>query len=367
MDYIKEKFAIIEDNRHSSYVEHSLTDILTIIMCAVLCGLDELADITTYAQSNAKFLKKKFNITKIPSKATFSRILNMMDADKVASVIIEIMHDAAYCDLGDVIAVDGKAIRSTSKKGTPHSALQILTVYLTQSGIVLGQKSIHEKTNEIPVFQQLLDNLNIKDKTVTADAMHCQKETCKKIIAKHGNYVFGLKENQKTLHDDVKFFFDEEFDSKTLDSYTTVEKNGGRIEKRICKKCSDIKWLNGYKEWAGLSSIFAVKRITTTNRGTSDETGYYITSKDTDAKELLHICREHWKIESMHWLLDVTFSEDECSIISENGQKTLNSLRKLALLLHKRYLAKQLKKCSIKANLLKCLMNSQLLCEVADL
>ena len=125
--------------------------------------------------------------------------------------------------------------------------------------------------------------------------------------------------------------------------------------------------MNGYKEWAGLSSIFAVKRITTTNRGTSDETGYYITSKDTDAKELLHICREHWKIESMHWLLDVTFSEDECSIISENGQKTLNSLRKLALLLHKRYLAKQPKKCSIKSNLLKCLMNSQLLCKVADL
>ncbi|WP_196606894.1 transposase family protein [Pectinatus frisingensis] len=99
MDYIKEKFAIIEDNRHSSYVEHSLTDILIIIMCAVLCGLDELADITTYAQSNAKFLKKKFNITKIPSKATFSRILNMMDADKVASVIIEIMHDVTWAML----------------------------------------------------------------------------------------------------------------------------------------------------------------------------------------------------------------------------------------------------------------------------
>jgi len=142
MDYIKKKFEIIEDKRNFGYVEHELSDILIIIMCAVLCGLDGLADLVVYAQNKAIFFKEKFGINKIPSKPTFSRILNMIDADEVSKVIIEIMKERADW-LGNIIAVDGKAICSTSEKDKPHSALQILTVYLTESGVVLGQKSRH--------------------------------------------------------------------------------------------------------------------------------------------------------------------------------------------------------------------------------
>ena len=219
-------------------------------MCAILCGLDELADIVIYAQGKAEFFRKNFEIEQIPSKPTFSRILNMIDGEAIAKVIIEIMRERAEF-LGDVIAVDGKAIRSTSVKGKAHSALQILTVYLTESSVVLGQKAIHEKTNEIPVFQEMLDFLNIKDKTITADAMYCQKETCKKIIGRNGNYVLGLKENQKTLHNDVELFINGEINSDTVEKFTAVEKNGGRIEKRICKKVTDISWLDRKEEWVG--------------------------------------------------------------------------------------------------------------------
>lgn len=367
MDYIKEKFAVIEDFRHPSYVKHNLTDILIIIMLAVMCGLDDLDGVETYAQNKKDFLRETFDIKKIPSKATLCRILNAIDADAVAAIIIDIMKHQAQCVKGDIIAVDGKAIRSTLKKGQPHSALQILTAYVTDSGVILAQKSIHKKTNEIPVFQEILDDLSVAGNVITADAMHCQKETCRKITAKHGDYVFGLKENQKTLYEDVEYFFEEEFDCSKLDSFSTIEKNGGRIEKRICKKCSDITWLNGHDQWPGLKAIFAVKRITQTQNKKSCELSYYITSKgDATAEELLHICREHWKIESMHWLLDVTFSEDACRLLSENGQKTLNILRKLALMLHKQYMAKQTKKNSLKKNLLKCLMSDVLLCNVLD-
>ena len=363
MDYIREKFASIDDKRHPSYVEHNLVDILIIIMCAVMCGLDTLADVMVYAQNKAEFFMTKFGIEQIPSKPTLSRVLNMLDGDAVGKVIIEIMKEKVEI-LGDIIAVDGKAIRSTSEKGKPHSALQILTAYFTESGVVLGQNAVHEKTNEIPVFQEMLNYLDIKDKTITADAMHCQKETCKKIIEGQGNYVLGLKENQKTLYADVKLFINSELNTKNIEEFTTIEKNGGRIEKRICYKVIDIGWLAAQEDWVGLKSVFAVRRITTTKNKTTDETSYYISSLDLNAEDLLRITREHWKIESMHWLMDVVFSEDECGIQSENGHKTLNTLRKLALLLHKQYIAKQVKKPSIKGNLLKCLVNEDSLLQV---
>lgn len=362
-EYMREKFSSIEDNRHPSYIEHNLADILIIIMSAVLCGLDGLADIMVHAQNRAKFFQSNFGIKQIPSKPTLSRVLNMMDGDAVAKVIIEIMKERADI-VGNIIAVDGKAIRSTSKPGNPHSALQILTAYLTECCVVVGQKAIHDKTNEIPVFQAMLELLDIKGKTITGDAMHCQKETCGRIIASGGHYVFGLKENQKTLFDDAALFINDETNSENIEKFTAVQKSHGRIEKRICQKVTDISWLCGREEWIGLQSVFAVRRITIKSNKVTDETCYYITSTDATAEELLRIVREHWKIESMHWILDVVFSEDECGLLSENGHKTLNILRKLALLLHKNFIAKLHRKVSIKANLLNCLMSDDMLCRV---
>ena len=365
MEYIREKFNKLEDPRHASYVEHKLSDILIIVMSAVLCGLDGLADIMIHAKNRADFFRQKYGIEQIPSKPTLSRILNMLDGDAVSQVIIEIMKERADI-IGNLIAVDGKAIRSTSKAGTPHSALQILTAYLTESSVVLGQAAIHSKTNEIPVFQAMLNMLDIKDKIITADAMHCQKDTCHKIIKSGGHYVFGLKENQKILYDDVVLFINADINAENIEKFTTVEKSRGRIEKRICYKVTDISWLQDRDEWSGIKSVFAVKRIMTIKNKTTDETCYYITSTDATAEELLRIVRAHWKIESMHWILDVVFSEDECALLSENGHKTLNILRKLALLVHKRFIAAENLKTSLKANLLNCLMNDDLLSRLLE-
>ena len=364
-EYLAEKFSVIEDKRHKSYVEHELPDILIIIMSGVLCGLDGLGEILTHAQNRAEFFEKNFGIKQIPSKPTLSRVLNMMDGDAVAKVIIEIMKERADI-VGNIIAVDGKAIRSTTEPGKPHSALQILTAYLTESSVVLGQNAIHDKTNEIPVFQAMLNFLDIKGKTITADAMHCQKETCQRIIKGKGHYVFGLKENHKTLFEDVVLFINSDINAESIEQYRTTEKSHGRIEKRICQKVKDISWLYGREEWSGLQSVFAVRRIIISKNKTTDETCYYITSTDATAEELLRIVREHWKIESMHWILDVVFSEDECDLLSENGHKTLNILRKLALLLHKQFIAKLTRKVSIKTNLLNCLMSDQFLLLLFD-
>lgn len=356
---IKAKFEVIEDPRHQGYIEHKLCDVLTIVMCAVICGFDQLADIVMYAENKAEFFLSAFGIDRIPSKPTFSRILNIIDGEKVGAVILEIMRENYECT-GNVIAVDGKAIRSTGEKGRAHSALQILTAFLTESGVTLGQKAINEKTNEIPVFQEMLEILDIAGKTITADAMHCQKETCKKIIHRGGDYVFGLKENQKTLYEDIKLFIDNPPSRDSVEVFNAPpEKGHGRMEKRRCFKVPDISWVEDRDEWKGLKTVFAVERVIENKHKTTQETNYYITSLDADASQLLKIAREHWKIESLHWMLDVVFSEDECRLQSEESNKTLNSFRKLAILAHRAYAKKKHLKISAKQSMMKALLNEE--------
>jgi predicted transposase YbfD/YdcC len=333
-------------------------------MCGILCGLDGLSELAIYAKSKQIFFQKHFGITKIPSKSTLSRILSMIDGEKVARATIDIMKECIE-EFGNILAVDGKAICSTSEKGKPHSALQILTAYLTESGVILGQQSIHEKTNEIPVFQEMLEYLDVKEKTITADAMHCQKGTCKKIIDKKGDYVFGLKENQRNFYEDVELFFRDEQNCQNIEVFEApVEKSHGRIERRICSKIKDISWLSNLKDWSGLKTIFSIRRISKDKHKTTDETNYYITSLDKSPEELLKITREHWKIESLHWMLDVVFSEDDCRLQSDDGQKSLNAFRKLAIFLHRKYLKSMRYKRSAKSNMLTCLIDDELLLHI---
>lgn len=356
---MQEYFSEIEDPRHEGYVKHKLADVLTIVMCAVMCRMTELCEIMVFAESRAEFLATNFGITKIPSKPTMSRILSLVDGKKVADVIINLMKKLVN-DKGEIVAVDGKAIRSTSKEGKPHSALQIITAYMTETGLILGQEKINEKTNEIPTFQQMLEMLNVKEKIITADAMHCQRETCKKITQKGGEYVLTLKKNQPELFEDVKFYFDNE----KVESFTTLEKNHGRIEKRICRKMSNINWLKKRHNWFGLKSVFSVERIISTPKKTTHETSYYISSLDVGEEKFLSVVREHWKIESMHWILDAVFGEDDCDFHSEQAHITINIFRKFALSLHKKYLSNINSKRSIRQNLLACLLNDKLLLDV---
>ncbi|GHU56101.1 hypothetical protein AGMMS49975_18880 [Clostridia bacterium] len=216
-----------------------------------------------YFGKRIDFYAKYYSIEKYPSKPTLSRILNMLDGDAVGKIIAEIMRENAV-DIGGIIAVDGKAIRSTGKKGEAHSFLQILTAYATESGVTLSQEAIaHEdKTNEIPVFQSMLDCLDIKGKTITANAMHCQKNTCDKIV-KGGDYVFGLNGNQGRLLSDVELFFKDSVNGDEIKAFERIEKNGGRFEKRICRASDNIDWLPDLPQWAGLRTIIAVTRATT--------------------------------------------------------------------------------------------------------
>lgn len=369
MDHIKqavrEAFLEIEDPRCPSdkVTKIRLVDVLIVVMCGVLCGLQKYEEIETYGKNNYRFLHDYFGVQNTPSDSTISRILCIVDGDKVAQAIIKIMK-LHVLDAGNLLAVDGKAMRGTSNNGEPHSALQILTAYLVESGVVLGQASIHEKTNEIPVFQEMLKNLDIKGKIITADALHCQHKTCEKIIDGGGNYVLGLKGNQGTLKEDVELFFGDRVNVGDIQIYNApIEKNGGRLEKRTISVCHDTSWLSVKDEWKGLKSVIMVDRTTTSSKGTTSETSYYISSLDKDPIDLLDIIRKHWGIESMHWLLDVIWDEDDSKIKSDNGNKSFNAFRKLAIMFHRNYIKNLSKKTkpTTTVNMLNCLMNNSFL------
>ncbi len=229
MEEIREQMSAIEDPRHQSYVKYPLADILIIIMCAVLIGLDTLGDLAIYAKNRGKVFGKELGIKKVPCKATFGRILSMIDGKQIGEAIIHVLQNR-FGTTGEVVAVDGKAICSTANPGNPHSALQILSAYVTSSGIILGQESIHEKTNEIPVFQEMLTYLKARPLQQTRCIVSGKPAagSCKA----REDYLFGLKENQPSLLEDVRLFFE--------DQSNKAEKNAGRIEKRICRKIKDV-------------------------------------------------------------------------------------------------------------------------------
>jgi predicted transposase YbfD/YdcC len=290
----------------------------------------------------------------------------MVNGEVVVNCVIRIMCDLLGTD-GNVIPIDGKTICATTK-GTAQETLHILTAYMTTNGVTLGQLTVSEKTNEIPVMRDLLDMIDIQGKTVTADALHCQRETVEKVIKNKGDYIFGLKENQPLLHSEIKLYIEDCIaDPKiSVETARTVEKNGNRLETRICYKAPSLDWLESKKDWAGLASAFAVRRRVVTKEKRTEEISFYITSLNVSADRLLSLVREHWQIESMHWMLDVVFSEDDSRILSSNGHKTMNIFRKNALALHKSYIASlpQKTKPTIRNHMFRALLSPELLLKI---
>ena len=249
------------------------------------------------ARNRVEFFRTGFDIEETPSKPTVSRILGILDGNAVARAIIETMKERADI-AGNILAVDGKAMRSASKEGRACSALQIPAAHLTESSAVPGQEAIHDKTNEIPVFQAMLNLLDIEGRIAAADAIYRQKETCKKIIEKGGHYVFGLKKNQKTLFEQAALFIESPVNADSIEKFIAHEKNLNRHEKRTCCKITDIGWVEGREDQAGMKAVFAAERTVVCKGRTTVETCYCTTSSDASAEELLRIVREHWKIES---------------------------------------------------------------------
>jgi len=365
-------FGIIDDKRNPVNVIYPLIDILKLIWIATLCGIDELDKIVDYGENKKEFLKKEFGINGIPSKATLTRVIAMINSEFLNLSIIAISKTIVN-EKYNQIMLDGKAIRSTEAISSIDKMMNIVTAF-TNTGISIGQKIVNEKSNEIPAVKELIDIIDVNGKVITADAMHCQKETAQRIIDNGGDYILQLKANQGNFYEDVYAMFDDKYMEKyckenEYETYKTIEKNHGRIEKRECYVLNNMEYFEGYfKEWKSLKKIFCVKREIERKGKVSTEISCYLSSRNENAEKLLSYVRKHWKIESMHHILDVTFDEDRCKLASKQAQENLNILRKSSISVHKKYIEEYKKKIgknkTVKSNMFNCLINDDYLIEI---
>ena len=361
-------FGIIDDPRCEANVIHPLVDILKLVMVAVLCGMDELDKIIDYGENKKDFLEQEFNVKLIPSKSTLTRVIAMLNPKWLSLSIVCILNTLIKAKPSQIM-LDGKAIKSTDAIRTIETMMNIVTAY-TDTGIALGQITVDSKSNEIPAVRELIEMLNIEGMIITADAMHCQKETAEIIIKNKGDYVLQLKANQWNFYQDVYAMFDDKYINEAdkdceYEIFSTTEKSHGRIEKRTCYVLNEVEFFTDYlAEWKGLKKIFAIKREIERNGEKTTETSCYLSSKNTTAKKLLSYTRKHWEIESMHHILDVTYDEDRCKILTQQAQENINIFRKLGVSIHKNYLKE--KKQTVKSSMFNCLLNDKNLLKILE-
>ena len=319
-----------QEATHNGYW-YCISDTLTILVCGMWCSLQTIDDIHEWsgAEPVRCFMKEQFGIRKIPCRAQFYNILKCVDAGKFNMHFTKWVKQALLQGgaEGKTVAVDGKTICSTDKLTKDGSVLHIASAIVSDYGMVIGSHECGTKTGEITAFRELLEMLDVSGAMIVADALHCNQRSAKAVIKAGADYLFVVKDNVPSLKSDIELYIHEE----QVEPYSTIEKNGGRIEKRTAYATCDIEWLDRRKNFENLSCIGAIHREFEKNGINTSEWHYYISSASLTAEELLKHARMEWGVEAMHWLLDVHYQEDKTRVWDMNVQKTLNITRKIAL------------------------------------
>lgn len=330
---IEEYFGEVETQRQYSGYFYSVIDTIAIAIFGTFCGLSEMKKIIQWANNERvrTFLKEHFAIYEVPCYSWFTQILGNIKPESFNECFIRWIFSIIGGVSEKTLSLDGKTVRSTAKRKNYNNPLHIVSAQLAEIGITVGQKAADGKSNEIPTVRALLDLLDINGCMIVADALNCQKETVKKIIESGADYLLPVKGNQSTLEAEITDYIADDGLRKNMDCVTKTEKNRDRIEKRTAYTTCEIDWLYGREEWDGLICVGAINTHFESAKGVSDEWHYYISSKKLSAQELLDYARKEWSVESMHWLLDVHFSEDSFRAAEQRTQKNLNIIRKIVL------------------------------------
>jgi predicted transposase YbfD/YdcC len=274
--------------------------------------------------------------TGIPSKKTLKRVMSLIPTNTLTELLQSICATVKSLD-GDIIAIDGKTLRGSKGWNKNDRPLHLLHAWSTEYGVCLGQISVDEKSNEITAFPELIASLKLKGTIVTADALNTQKKAAEAVISKGADYILPVKENHKTLLDDIQLLFQEADDKKFkgIDAATShsLEKSAGRVEERLYELL-DATELPDIKAWTGCSSVGRVTRIRTKGGKTSKEVCFYITSLslDSNIEKFEKGVRNHWGVENgLHLSLDVIFQEDKHRFQDRVGAANLSLLRKVTL------------------------------------
>jgi predicted transposase YbfD/YdcC len=348
---IFEYFAALPDPRRDHGKIHMLDEIVFMGICAVLCGADNWLEIAEYSESKIDWLGTFLTLPGgIPSHDTFRRVFCLLDplafqtcfSDWIAALMNRHGVTSVPLDSSDLrpIAIDGKTQRGSARRTVGQSPLHMVSAWSVENHLTLGQVATHAKSNEITAIPELLKLLDLEGAVVTIDAMGCQKDIAAGIVQGKGQYALAVKENQPHLYEDIKQGFEEvlEHGEPGVDftEFVTEEVSRSRHETRTCCVITNPSGIRDARLWVGLTAICMVMSDRVVNGVASSETRYYIGSVNATAEEYLKWVRGHWGIEnSLHWVLDVCFREDEQRHWAGNSAENLSWLRKLALCLLK--------------------------------
>lgn len=340
---IGEHFATLTDPRRDHLKEHRLIDIVTIVLCAVICGADDWVAVETFGRAKAAWLRTFLALPGgIPSHDTFGRVFARLDPDEFRRCFLSWVRAVVGAPGEQVVAVDGKTLRRSHDRRAGKEALHLVSAWATASGLVVGQVATDAKSNEITAIPALLRLLALEGSTVTIDALGCQTAIAAQIVGQGADYVLALKDNHPALHERVRLAFaDARAAAGTtlplaeLAPHTTTDKNHGRIERRRCLAIGDpdyLAYVDPDHAWPNLRSVVLIESTRRMGEAVTTEARHYLSSLPADAATLARAIRSHWGIENrLHWVLDVAFREDDSRVRVGHAPENLAIIRHFAL------------------------------------
>ena len=331
-------FARLTDPRSPEKVRHKLLDLVILAVLAALAGADAWTEVESFAEDQEDWLRTFLELPGgIPSHDTLGRVFSRIDAKAFTECFLTWVQAIRPILPRDVVALDGKTLRRSFDTASEKSALHMVSAFSHGSGLVLGQRAVDSKSNEITAIPELLKMLDLKGCIVTIDAMGCQKTIASEIVKRKADYVLALKGNQGQMSEEVAEYFrwarEEKFHGLPHSYAETTEKDHGRIEIRRVWATEDLDWLPGKKEWKGLKSAVLVESERIVGEKRSLDQRIYISSlPGSDAEGLGTIVRGHWSIENrLHWVLDVSLREDQSRIRKGSAPEAAAILRHIVL------------------------------------
>ena len=356
---LSDAFIVIQDPRIDRTKKHQLVDILIIALCATVCGVDGWEEIEIFAEEREDWFRGFLKLQNgIPSHDTMYRVFSRLNPKELNAALVRWTEGLMQGVEGKVVAIDGKTLRGSFDTATGKGALHLVSAWVEENSLVLGQVSVNDKENEITKIPELLRMLQLKGAIVTLDAMGCQKEISR-IIRREckADYVFSLKKNQPSLYNEVAHFFNVAGQSGhfTQDRFESLEKGHGRIEQRTCV-CLDVAGELDHVSsgWTDLKTVAKIHSVREINGKKQEQTRYFISSLPCDASAIARAVRTHWSIEnSLHWRLDMTFREDASRIRKDHAPENMAALRRIALSLAKARTPQKMtvKRARFRANL----------------
>ena len=328
-------FKDLPDPRQPGKVTYPLDEVLLLCLLAVLGGAETFVDIARFGEKKIGLLRRFRPFRDgTPSHDHLGDIFATLDAEAFQRCFVAWVAALTGAP-ADVIAIDGKTLRRSYQKKGAKAPIHMVSAFAARQRLVLGQVKVAEKSNEIIAIPKLLDMMAIEGAIVTIDAMGCQRDIAAKILDKKADYVLALKGNQGTLQEDVAIFANEQkangFKDTKVSRHKTVDGDHGRIETRTYTAFHDVAWLQERHDWPGLRGIVMVESTREIDGKIEQDTRFYITSLVWLASLMGPVIRDHWAVEnSLHWVMDMVFRDDECRIRTDHAPANFTTLKHMA-------------------------------------